>query len=166
MNAEILQTIHRLLGGARIAALGTLREGAPFVSLTATAPSDDFTAFWLHLSRLAFHARHIEEDPRVSLMIWEDPGPGVSPLSAARISLAGEAVRVNSETAEFESGKTTFLARNPENERFFLLGDFSLYRVTVGYGRLVGGFGAIQTISPAHLREASRTRPTNPTSRT
>ena len=166
MNTEILQIIHRLLGGARIAALGTLREGAPFVSLTATAPSDDFTAFWLHLSRLAFHARHIEEDPRVSLMIWEDPGQGVSPLSVARISLAGEAVRISPETTEFESGKAIFLNRNPENERFFLLGDFALYRVTIGYGRLVGGFGAIQTISPAHLREASRAGRTHPASHT
>jgi hypothetical protein len=39
---------------------------------------------------------------------------------------------------------------------FFLLADFALYRVTVGYGRLVGGFGAIHTVSPSHLREASR----------
>lgn len=156
MNTELLQIMHRLLSGARMAALGTLREGAPFVSLTTTAPADDFSTFWLHLSRLAFHARHIEDDPRVSLMIWEEGTPDRNPQSLARISLAGEAVRIDPDNAGFESGKKAFLRRNPESEMYFLLGDFALYRVTVGYGRLVGGFGAIQTISPTHLREASR----------
>ena len=51
MDPELLQSIHRLLSTARMAALGILREGAPFVSLTTTAPADDFTTFWLHLSR-------------------------------------------------------------------------------------------------------------------
>ena len=92
MDAELLQIIHRLLGTARMAALGTLREGAPFVSLTTTAPADDFSAFWLHLSRLAFHTRHIEADPRVSLMFWEEAGQERNPQTLARISLAGEAV--------------------------------------------------------------------------
>jgi len=156
MDAELLRIIHTLLSTARMAALGTLREGAPFVSLTTTAPADDFTAFWLHLSRLAFHTRHIEEDPRVSLMIWEEASPERNPQSLARISLAGEAVRIDPDTAAFESGRDTFLKRNPDSERFFQLGDFALYRITVGYGRLVGGFGAIHTISPSHLREAAR----------
>ena len=156
MDAELLQIIHRLLSTARMAARGTLREGAPFVSLTTTAAADDFTTFWLHLSRLAFHTRHIEDDPRASLMIWEEAPSGRNPQSLARISLAGEAVRIDRETAEFASGKETFLKRNPDSEMFFSLGDFALYRVTVGYGRLVGGFGAIHTISPSDLREASR----------
>jgi heme iron utilization protein len=156
MDAELLQIIHRLLSTPRMAALGTLREGAPFVSLTTTAPADDFTTFWLHLSRLAFHTRHIEDDPRVSLMIWEEAEAARDPQSLARISLAGEAVRIDPDTAAFDSGKAVFLNRNPDSGRFFMLGDFALYRITVGYGRLVGGFGAIHTISPSHLREASR----------
>jgi len=159
MDSELLQIIHGLLGGARMAALGTLREGSPFVSLTTTAPSDDFTTFWLHLSRLAFHTRHIEDDPRVSLMIWEDAAAGRNPQSLARISLAGEAVRIDQDSPEYDSGKEAFLKRNPDSEMFFLLADFALYRVTVGYGRLVGGFGAIHTVSPSHLREASRIVP-------
>jgi hypothetical protein len=156
MEAELLQIIHRLLGSARMAALGTLREGAPFVSLTTIAPSDDFSSFWLHLSRLAFHTRHIEDDPRVSLMIWEEAGRDRSPQTLARISFAGEAVRVDPEHDEYEEGKREFLRRNPDSGMMFQLGDFALYRVTVGYGRLVGGFGAIHTISPTHLRAASR----------
>jgi len=156
MDAELLHVIHRLLSSARLAALGTLREGAPFVSLTTTAPSDDFSTFWLHLSRLAFHTRHIEDDSRVSLMIWEDAAADRNPQSLARISLAGEATRIGADTEGYEAGRAAFLKRNPDSEPFFSLGDFALYRVTIGYGRLVGGFGAIHTISPAHLREASR----------
>lgn len=139
-----------------MAALGTLREGAPFVSLTTTAPADDFSAFWLHLSRLAFHTRHIEADPRVSLMFWEEAGQERNPQTLARISLAGEAVRIDPASDQFAAGKDSFLKRNPDSEMYFRLGDFTLYRVTVGYGRLVGGFGSIHTISPSHLRDASR----------
>lgn len=160
MDAELLQVIHGLLSNARMAALGTLREGAPFVSLTSTAPSEDFSSFWLHLSRLAFHTRHIEDDPRVSLMIWEVAGTGRNPQTLARISLAGEAVRIDPESPDFAAGREAFLKRNPDSGMYFQLGDFSLYRVTVGYGRLVGGFGAIHTIAPSHLREASRVVPT------
>jgi putative heme iron utilization protein len=156
MDAELLQVIHRLLNTSRMAALGTLREGAPFVSLTSMAPAGEFTTFWLHLSRLAFHTRHIEDDPRVSLMIWEDAAPRRNPQTLARISLAGEAVRVDPDSSDYDSGKAAFLERNPDGEMMFQMADFSLYRVTVGYGRLVGGFGAIHTISPSDLRDASR----------
>ena len=45
--------LKQLILNERIAHLGTLRNGAPMVSMTLYMPEPDFSAFYVHVSRLA-----------------------------------------------------------------------------------------------------------------
>jgi hypothetical protein len=47
---DALHLLARLIRSHRIAALGTLRDGAPFVSMVAYGVGADLGAFWLHLN--------------------------------------------------------------------------------------------------------------------
>ena len=59
----------------RVAAPGTLRDGAPFVSLVPfVVVLDAMVSFYIHISRLAQHTQDILADPRVGLMIAETYG--------------------------------------------------------------------------------------------
>ena len=53
MDAETSAALARLLRTERIAAFGTLRDGAPLVSLVSFLAAPDFSAFTLRVSRLA-----------------------------------------------------------------------------------------------------------------
>ena len=59
MNTEELSVIAALIRSQRVAALGTLRDDCPFVSMVAYAAEPDFGGLLLHLSRLAAHTRHL-----------------------------------------------------------------------------------------------------------
>jgi putative heme iron utilization protein len=68
MDAQIQQVLVRLIRDQRTAALGTVRNGAPEVSMVLFAASQDCPAFYLHISKLAHHTQNILHDARVSLM--------------------------------------------------------------------------------------------------
>lgn len=155
MDAESLGILSRLLRGQRVGALGTLRGGAPHVSMAVYAAAPDFSAFWVHLSRLAFHTQNILQDPRVGLMIAEpDTGDG-DPQTLARVSIQGEARGLIKDTQEAVDARSRYLNRFPEAIGNFELGDFDLYRIEPQAARFVAGFGRIFNLGPVHFREAS-----------
>ena len=132
-----------LLRSQRIAALGTLREGVPFVSMVPYAEAADLSAFYLHLSRLAVHTQAIHSDPRVGLMISQpDLGSG-DPQTLARVSIQGEAAIVAKDSPDFGGVKALYLGKFPNSELNFGLGDFDLYRITPRSGRYVADLGKI-----------------------
>ena len=156
MDAPSLQALAALLRSQRLAALGTLRDGAPFVSMVLYAGARDLSAFYLHLSRLAVHTRAIQTDPRVGLMIAQaDPGTG-DPQTLARVSIQGEAVVVPKGAPEFASAKALYLARFPDSERNFDLGDFEIYRIVPQAARFVADFGKIYNLTLEDFRQAGR----------
>ncbi len=65
MDAQVRQLLIR---DQRTAALGTVRNGAPEVSMVLFAASQDCPAFYLHTGKLAHHTQNILHDARVSLM--------------------------------------------------------------------------------------------------
>ena len=91
MDKDSLHILTRLISSQRTAALGTLRSGAPEVTMVLYAPSPTFSEFWLHLSGLAHHTQNILADPRVSLMIVEPEDPERAPQTLARVTILGEA---------------------------------------------------------------------------
>ncbi len=132
-----------LIHSQRIAALGTLRDGVPFVSMVPYAEATDLSAFYLHLSRLAVHTQAIRSDPHVGLMISQpDVGSG-DPQTLARVSIQGEAAVVAKDSADFGTVKALYLAKFPAAEINFGLGDFDLYRITPHSGRYVADLGKI-----------------------
>lgn len=140
------------------AALATTFDGRPYASLVAVAFAGDATPLLL-LSDLAQHTKNVAADPRVSLL-FGDSGPnhlhghlrgGDDPLALPRLSLIGAAAR------DDDPGLLArFTARHPGAAAYAGFADFHLYRVTIGRGHLVAGFGRISWIEAAELRLAAK----------
>ena len=71
MEAELEKKLAEMIRSNRVAGLGTLRDGAPLVSMVAYLPEDDFSAFYIHVSQLAQHTQGMLADARIGLLISE-----------------------------------------------------------------------------------------------
>ncbi len=160
LDLESRHALARLLTVERVAALGTLRQGAPFVSMVPFAVARDAAAFHIHISRLAQHTVDILADPRVGLLISaRDTGAG-DPWRLARLSIEGQAQEMAERDPEYEPVKARYLARFPEAACTLALTDFSFFRIVPSRARYVAGFGRIYDLSGAALATlAVGTRP-------
>ncbi len=133
------------------AALATTLDGRPYVSLVAVVCDLDASPLLL-LSDLAQHSRNMAADPRISLLFDGDgrDHPPADPLAAPRLSLLGEAVV----SVDDERLLARFTAHHPSAAAYAGFADFRLYRVTIGRGHLVAGFGRISWAEPDELRFA------------
>lgn len=120
----------------------------PYASLVAVACDLDASPLLL-LSDLAQHSRNIAANARVSLL-FDGGGEAADPLAAARLSLLGEAMRCDDTYL-----LARFVARHPSASAYAGFGDFHLYRVTIGRGHLVAGFGRINWVEPSEIRFAA-----------
>lgn len=152
MNPEDTAALAQLLRSARIAHLGTLRQGAPLVSMTLFLATPAFDAFHLHVSRLAWHTQDMLQDARVALSVAEADDGREDPFSLARVTIRGEARQLGAEA----SLKRAWLARFPAQAVNFELADFSFWRVAPRDARFVAGYGRIHNLSAAELAAASR----------
>jgi hypothetical protein len=155
IDSDSLHTLTRLIRTQRIAAFGTLRDGAPLVSMILYAVSSDFTAFYIHASRLALHTQDILKDPRVSLMIAETDTGEKDPQTLARVSIRGEAVAVPPTDADYEEAKAVYLEKFPEAAFNSTLGDFSIYKIAPRTARYVAGFGKIFNLTVEDFKPAA-----------
>lgn len=157
MDAIQEKTLSQLIRSARYAAIGTVREGAPFVSMILFAASPDLQEFYTLISRLAQHTRDIERDPRVSLMLVES-GDDVSddPQQLARVSISGEAHPVSATDPAYESIKSLYLEKYPQAGFNLTLADFSFFRVIPRSVRFVGGFAQAFNLSAEDLKRVAR----------
>jgi hypothetical protein len=146
---EPLRVLGRLIRSERIAHLGTLRGGAPMVSMTLYMPQADLSAFYVHVSRLAWHTQDMGHDPRVALSISETDDRRADPFTLMRVSIRGDAVQLG------EGPKEEWLARFPEQAINFELADFSFWKITPRDARFVAGFGRIHNLSPDDLKGAA-----------
>jgi heme iron utilization protein len=142
----------RLLRSGRIAHLATLRQGAPMASMTLYLPDAGFTAFHVHVSRLAWHTQDMAQDPRVALSIAETDDGRADPFTLMRVSIRGEAAILSGEQPEL---KKSWLKRFPEQAINFELADFSFWRIVPREARFVAGFGRIRNLSAAELAACS-----------
>ena len=156
MDAAALATLARILRARRPAALGTLRGGAPFVSMVLTAAEPDGSAFYILASRLAWHTQDMLADPRVALLLTEEETGGKDPQTLARLSLTGEARPLDPADPSAAAARELYLAAFPAAAPYFQLGDFALYRITPRGGRFVGGFARAFTLTPEDLKRAAR----------
>lgn len=164
MDAPFQTFLASLIRTQRTAALGTLYDGAPLVSLVLYAPSADFSAFYLHISRLAQHTQAILRDPQVSLLIAEPDTGAQDPQTLARVSLQGTVSEVLRTDADDEAIRSLYLQRFPTAMMTLSLGDFAFFRVIPSRGRFVAGFGQIFNLTAATLQAATLAHPsTQPT---
>jgi heme iron utilization protein len=148
MDTETAGLLRQLLLQERTAHLGTLRNGAPMVSMTLFLPEKDFSAFYVHVSRLAWHTQDMVRDPRVALSIAETDDGRADPFTLMRATIRGEAAQISA------GPKDAWLERFPEQAINFELADFSFWQITPRDARFVAGFGRIHNLSATELKTA------------
>jgi putative heme iron utilization protein len=158
VNPEEATLLRDLLERQRLLALGVLVDGEPYVGLLPFAAAADFSALFVHASRLARHAKGLGEGARFSALLHAPDGPGADPLQIPRVSLQGEVRPLAEGTPEHEDARGRYLARFPGSAGTFELGDFGLYALRIREGRLVAGFARARNVSPGDLLEVSRLR--------
>jgi len=152
MDAETGTSLARLLRTQRIAHLATLRAGAPMASMTLYLPEARFDAFYVHVSRLAWHTQDMLQDPRVALSIAETDDGRADPFTLMRVSIRGDASQLSRDNPAL---KARWLERFPEQAINFELADFSFWRITPRDARFVAGFGRIHNLSAPDLEQVS-----------
>ena len=155
MDSDSEQILARLIRETRIAALGTIRDGQPNLSMVALAFEETFSAFYIHVSRLGKHTTDMEKNARVSLLLTETDDGRDDPQTLVRFSMQGTAEIIPRNAPEYARLKDRYLNRFPEAENLFSLGDFNLWRITPTGGRFVAGFGRAFNIIPETLAKVS-----------
>ena len=148
MDAETAALLRKLLAKERTAHLATLRGGAPMASMTLFMPERDFSAFYVHVSRLAWHTQDMMQDPRVALSVSETDDGRADPFTLMRVSIRGDASQLARDNPAL---KARWLERFPEQAINFELADFSFWKITPRDARFVAGFGRIHNLSADDL---------------
>jgi heme iron utilization protein len=118
------------------------------VSMTLYMAEPDLSAFYVHVSRLAWHTQDMQQDARVALSISETDDRRADPFTLMRVTIRGEAVQLSGQQ---DALKERWLARFPEQAINFTLADFSFWKITPRDARFVAGFGRIHNLSAAEL---------------
>jgi heme oxygenase (biliverdin-IX-beta and delta-forming) len=151
MDSDSEQSLARLIRNTRVAALGTLHQGEPNLAMVAYAFANDFSAFYIHVSRLGKHTTDMEQNSHVSLLFTEADDSRADPQTLVRVALNGTAAMLPRTDSEYVHAKHLYLQRFSEAEQFFSLGDFNLWRIQPTSGRFVAGFGRAFNLVPEAL---------------
>ena len=122
MDAETSLLLRNLVAKERVAHLATLRNAAPMASMTLYLPDRDFSAFYVHVSRLAWHTQDMAQDARVALSIAETYDRRADPFTLMRVTVRGDALPIQDKNDEL---KHRWLERFPAQAINFELADFS-----------------------------------------
>jgi len=156
MNPAHAQALRELLRTQQVAALGTLHDGQPYVSMVPFAVLPGGADFIIHVSQLAAHTKDMLLHPQVSLLVIAPPSPDVTAQALARVTIQGQAVPYTEATQGHAGAKAAYLSRFPHSAEMFGFSDFSLFAVVPGSIRFVGGFAQATTISPETLATVLR----------
>jgi heme iron utilization protein len=146
MNRELTVVLRQLIQGRMTAALGTLHQGAPFVSMVTYAVARDGSLI-LHVSRLAAHTRDMLDNPDVSLLITESEETGKMPQTLARVTVQGRAQKLDRDSQKHTEAQDVYLARFPDAAPLFEFSDFSIFIIKPVSARLIAGFAQAVTIT-------------------
>ena len=134
----------RFVRGQHSGVLSTLSQrvdGFPFGSV-APFILDHAGRPIILISTLAEHTKNIDADPRVSLIV-QPYSPDMQ--VAGRVTVLGRAQRLDEKTAL----GPRYLRFHPQAEDYFVMHDFSFYRIEPVRIRYIGGFGKIHWVEPA-----------------
>lgn len=156
MNEQQAGVFQALIRRNRVAALGTLHGGAPFVSMVPFAVTADGGAFAIHVSRLSTHTHDMLRDPRVSLLVMDREAEEQSAQAVPRVTIQGEAVQAFNGSEEAEACRDAYIGRFPEAAPLLEFGDFSFFAITPKSARLVAGFAQATSLQAEQVAEALR----------
>ena len=151
MDPAHAQTLRDLLGTQRIASLGTLHNGEPYVSMVPFAVLPGGSGFVIHVSQLSAHTKDMLSSPQVSLLVVAPQRPEIPAQAVARITIQGDAMQYNDSVPGHAEAKLAYLSRFPQSSDMFTFSDFSLFAILPRSIRFVGGFAQAKTITPEVL---------------
>ena len=150
MDRELMVVLQQMLHGRMIAALGTLHQGAPFVSMVPFAVARDGSLI-LHVSRLAAHTRDMLNNSEVSLLIAESESSGKMPQALARVTFQGRAQMLERDSQKHIDAREVYLSRFPDAASLFEFSDFNIFIIKPVSARVIAGFGQAVTITGEDL---------------
>ncbi len=154
------KALRELLLQTPVATLGTVTpEGHPFVSMVPwamdinaeNAPEGTSADLILHVSALASHTRHMQLNPRVSLLIMASPEPSTPVQALSRVTITGEARTLTPQSTAWIKAREAYLARFAETGPIMALPDFSFVAIHALGARHIAGFGAARDVSREDL---------------
>jgi len=156
MDIQSEKLLVDLITNVRIAALGTIRDEDPRVSMVAFVPAQDFSAYYVHVSRLAQHTVDMQKNKQVSLLITELDDGRTDPQTFARLSIRGSAVFMENGEPGYSPVKTMYIERFPASEPLFKLADFGLWCIKLKGARFVAGLSKAFNLTPEMLQKVSQ----------
>ena len=153
MNGELTVVLQQLIHGRMIAALGTLHQGAPFVSMVTFAAARNGSLI-LHVSRLATHTQDMLANLNVSLLITESEAVGKMPQALARVTVQGRAEMLDRDSEKHTDAREAYLSRFPDAAPLFEFADFNIFIIKPVSARVIAGFGQAITITGADFATA------------
>lgn len=141
-----------ILAGDNVCTLATLTsDGDPWASVVQYAVTGDGSPVF-SLSTLALHGRNLAADPRASIAIAGPVPEGHDPGDSGRVTLAGHVIEPEGE--ELDAARRAYFEAVPWSEDYTAFGDFTLYVLRIEKVRWVGGFGRMNSATPAQYHEA------------
>jgi putative heme iron utilization protein len=145
-----------LVRRCKVAALGTLHQGAPSVSMVPYAIIAEPLTFVVLVSALSAHTKQMLGDPNVALMIMEPEADTKPPHTLARVSMQGKAEPLSQDDPRYGAACAAYTARFPDMVGLFELGDFTLFAIAPVTVRIIVGFAQAASITPASMARSLR----------
>jgi putative heme iron utilization protein len=149
MKEDSLVRAAALVLDRNVAALCTLHQGAPGISLVPYALVAEPLGFLVLVSALSSHTQDMQADPRVALLIAEPESPGASAHALARVAVSATAAPIPREDLRYAAAKASYAARFPDMAMLFDLGDFMLFALLPTAIRVITGFAQAHSTTPA-----------------
>jgi putative heme iron utilization protein len=146
-----------LVAQSAVAALGTLHEGEPSVTMVPYALARDAAPFVLLTSGLASHTKDMLAHSHVGLMVVEPEHVGASPHTLARVSIRGLATALAAGSRSHERAEAAYRQRFADMAQLFELGDFRLFAIEPRAVRVVLGFAQATSLEPETFTTALHT---------
>ena len=133
----------------RTIVLGTAgADGEPAASVVAAA-LDGAGAFVVYVSGLAAHTRHLQANPRASVLLAESESAATNPFARRRLTFACRVEPVQPGSDDHRALVAALDSKYGEIIGVLSgLPDFQLVRLIPERGRLVAGFGAAFDVEP------------------
>lgn len=153
MDAQTASYLRSLLDTVSVAALATLHQGKPAVSMTPFALLPSVSGIVVHVSALATHTQDMQKHPQVALLVTAQCEQHSQARALPRISFSAQArwLDPKSDTTLYSDAKKAYLKRFEDAAIAFELSDFSLVLLKPKSARLIAGFGRAYSLVGADL---------------
>lgn len=148
---QLSDSLIDLHGRSKTMMMATQTEDAtPHISYSPYALIEG--KYYVFLSALAAHTRHLVERPQASIMLIEDEQDTRNLYARARLSWVAQASLIERQTPLFDLAIAQLKARTGQTINLLVsLNDFDLFELAPLHGRLVLGFGQAYQIKPEDL---------------